>query len=182
MSKRGRSELTGGSGDVNPQEFTAHVIQGGADAAAQVAVQLPIPRLPTKPGRNLVMEFLWITYYWLNPAFPGAGTVGNLIANVTTNGTAPGTQANALLDPKIISVWKRSSATFTAVGVADSGSYFEDDLTDQAGHGILVATDTIFFNVFSILTANANDVGFRVGYRWKDVSLTEYIGIVQSQQ
>jgi hypothetical protein len=60
----------------------------------------------------------------------------------------------------------------------------EQTLGDGSGHGILVATDQIFLHVaFSgIVNSAANQVQGRILYRWKDVSLEEYIGIVQSQQ
>lgn len=56
------------------------------------------------------------------------------------------------------------------------------DLTDKAGHGFLVATDQIYAYIQS---ANLGDnvTGYmRVQYRFKEVTLQEYIGIVQSQQ
>jgi hypothetical protein len=55
------------------------------------------------------------------------------------------------------------------------------DLTDGAGHGLLIATDNIFMTVYSSNTGNANEVGCKILYRWKNVSVEEYIGIVQSQ-
>lgn len=60
--------------------------------------------------------------------------------------------------------------------------YREDDLTDGAGHGVLIATDSIYCNLQSVVTGILNDVVVKIGYRWKEVALVEYIGIVQSQQ
>lgn len=56
------------------------------------------------------------------------------------------------------------------------------DLTDGDGHGILVATDNIFFQVTSNGFASAAEQSVKLLYRFKEVSLVEYIGIVQSQQ
>lgn len=57
------------------------------------------------------------------------------------------------------------------------------DLTDGAGHGVLVATDAIYLQIFTTGVANTSETGrFRMLYRFKNVSLAEYIGIVQSQQ
>lgn len=64
------------------------------------------------------------------------------------------------------------------------------DLTDGAGHGVLVATDNVFL---TLQTALSSIIGTSVGgitgvaecailYRFKEVGLAEYIGIVQSQQ
>jgi hypothetical protein len=56
------------------------------------------------------------------------------------------------------------------------------DLTDNAGHGILIATDSIYGQVNSANTATTNTVYFKLLYRFKEVNLIEYVGIVQSQQ
>lgn len=57
-----------------------------------------------------------------------------------------------------------------------------DNLTDGAGHGYLVATDYIFAQVGSQNTNAAQFVDIKILYRWKNVGLQEYIGIVQGQQ
>jgi len=56
------------------------------------------------------------------------------------------------------------------------------DLTDGAGHGILVATDTFQVAIQSQGYVAAQVYGFKILYRMKTVGLVEYIGIVQSQQ
>lgn len=65
------------------------------------------------------------------------------------------------------------------------------DLTDGAGHGLLVATDNIWLTCYATAaTADAGEnavlnvatVNADLIYRFKEVSLQEYIGIVQSQQ
>lgn len=56
------------------------------------------------------------------------------------------------------------------------------DLTDGSGHGVLIATDKVFLGVDTVGFPGAASFNFRMLYRWKAVSLTEYIGIVQSQQ
>lgn len=72
----------------------------------------------------------------------------------------------------------------------DNESVEFHDLTDGAGHGILVATDNIYLSVQTSLTAyNGSSADEIIGfcfadliYRFKEVKLQEYIGIVQSQQ
>lgn len=59
---------------------------------------------------------------------------------------------------------------------------YHHDLTDGAGHGILIATDQIFVQMKSQATGTANSAYIKLCYRWKNVGLSEYIGIVQSQQ
>lgn len=58
---------------------------------------------------------------------------------------------------------------------------FVQDLTDGAGHGLLIATDNLYLGVDSEATGFAQSVQCKILYRWKNVSETEYVGIVQSQ-
>lgn len=185
--KRGRKDqLTGGSGDVNPQIMTFTVEQPVADTTNVKPQQLPIPRLPTSPGRNLVIELLWIDYYWANASIVNNATTLGILATVTTNPLVATTQLEALQDPRLLDAWFNRLHNFgplnasTGWGNIQAENY--NDLTDQAGHGILVASDTLYFGLYSGATSQGNQMVFKVGYRFKDVSLVEYIGIVQSQQ
>jgi hypothetical protein len=92
-------------------------------------------------------------------------------------------------------------------GQSAGGSLFETppelyhDLTDGDGHGIIVATDNVYLSMNTEIVPMGGSFGnsgsgfyidpFVVDgiylycwllYRFKDVSLTEYIGVVQSQQ
>lgn len=63
------------------------------------------------------------------------------------------------------------------------------DFTDGAGHGILIATDNIFLTIVA-QGASIDGVSYNFAgqgrvdllYRFKEITLQEYIGIVQSQQ
>lgn len=185
MAKRGRPSadtLTGGSKDVNPQEFVIVGKQVGNDATTVVAQPLPIPRLPTRPGKNLVIELLWVQFFWLSPtsALPGSNMfVG---AALTTNASNPAAIRNMVNDPRALALWTFWSSTQTLAGFNNLITFFEEDLTDGAGHGLLLATDTVYFTLASINSAQTNEITCRFGYRFKEVELVEYIGIVQSQQ
>lgn len=51
--------LTGGTGDVNPQQLFARVVQTGADVNTTVEVPLPVPRsFTSKKGSAIVVEIL----------------------------------------------------------------------------------------------------------------------------
>lgn len=185
MAKRGRPSadtLTGGSKDVNPQEFVIVGKQTGADATTVIAQPLPIPRLPTKPGKNLVIELLWVQYFWLTPAIPGAGAYNAIFPSLTTNPASPVFKQDVVNDVRALSSWQQYIQCATAVGYCIPITFFEESLTDEAGHGILVATDTVFLRLFTQGTSLANEITCRFGYRFKEVELVEYIGIVQSQQ
>lgn len=60
-------------------------------------------------------------------------------------------------------------------------SNFAHDYTDNAGNGVLIAVDKINFYMYSE-DIQSIDVTFKLLYRFRDVGLTEYLGILQSQQ
>lgn len=117
MKRRsGGDQLTGGTRDVNPQTFvTASVVNTAANNFAQIGVPLPIPRLPTKAGRNLVMEFLDIEFTLssftlalgaINEVFIALNTKSNF---VRANGAAGITAA--LQDPSLIAGYRMVFST-----------------------------------------------------------------------
>lgn len=117
MKRRGGGDqLTGGTKDVNPQTFvTATVVNAVANNFAQLGVPLPIPRLPTKAGRNLVMEFLDIDFTLssftlalgaINEVFIALNTKSNF---VRANGAAGITAA--LQDPSLIAGYRMVIST-----------------------------------------------------------------------
>ena len=69
-----------------------------------------------------------------------------------------------------------------STGVDNRIGPIEFDITDGAGHGFLVATDQIYMQVFTNGATATATVRVKMLYRWKNVSLAEYIGIVQGQQ
>lgn len=178
--------LTGGTGDVNPQWFVTTFKSLGT-TYGDASTPMPIQRLPSR-GRSQVMEILKVQFYNLNlisaPLHIVAGTDAACRFYLTTksNGTTePTGQTGAVICSKSLSVASVAAST------ASIDWAFEDfiDLTDGAGHGILVATDTIFVGC---IQTNANSpftaggaIAARIFYRMKDVGIQEYIGIVQSQ-
>lgn len=166
--------LAGGSGDVNPQYMHMTAVQSGADATTTTAFPIPIQRLQNA-GRAQVMEVLKV-FWWAQDA---AETDSDIRVFLTTSSF--GTTAINYGNTRIID----------AVGqlkyITTSGSFNDvlpivHDLNDGAGHGFLVATDNIYIQIASGSTGATNTVYCKVLYRWKDVSTTEYVGIVQGQQ
>lgn len=179
-------ELTGGSGDVNPQ--TMIIVGSGAVAGAagvqRTTIGLPIPRLPTPAGKSLVMEILWVEFVHRSLT-AAAGATAEYHMSLTTNPAAPATIQAAVADPRTVADWNTNiTATAAPASFWTSEGISEVDLTDQAGHGFLVATDNLFLDAFTSGPAAAamNVPVCRIGYRFKLVSLQEYIGIVQAQQ
>ena len=107
----------------------------------------------------------------------------SIVVRFTTRN--PGTQKVEYREPSCFSYYNLQKRGAFGAG----GSYFicyqepyVDDLTDGAGHGYLVATDQIYLQISSSNTGATNYCNGKLYYRWKNVNLQEYIGIVQSQQ
>lgn len=171
-----RRALTGGTGDVNPQWFTLNATQSGADATTTDSFPIPVQRLPSGRGAQ-VMEIFTVVWWPGNTVVSAASNTITL--SVTTRNF--GTTAVPLNDASQIARFRRSITTSTAVGHMVNDEPYVMNLTDGAGHGILVATDSIFVQLVSTTTSQTVDAVVRLFYRWKNVGLAEYVGIVQSQ-
>lgn len=179
--KRGRAaskELTGGSGDVSPQFLTFSATQSGTDATTTTQQTLPIERLATSTTPT-VLEFLKV--YFLASNFNNVldSTDNDLLVNLSTKSF--GTTQTTFGEPTVLASWIRT-IRLTTSGAWVQNEPFMVDLTDGGGHGVLVATDNLFAQVASNATGFTNTVRIKILYRFKRVSLAEYVGIVQSQQ
>lgn len=167
------SNLTGGTGDVNPQFFNFTVVQSGADTTTEGSFQLPIDPVNTGGARTAtVIEVLKL--YWETPNISDADS--SLSAFFATRSGV--TTSN---NPATIGAFRQQ------INLTTSGELMQiypviQDLTDGAGHGVLVAVQTVFCNVVSVTTGNTNTIRGRMLYRYKKVGIMEYVGIVQSQQ
>lgn len=183
--KRGGSDtLTGGTHDVNPQWLQFRTTQTGADATTVLTLPLPIQRLPNN-SRAIVLEILQILMDFPLMTTVAVGvTAYNIRVSVCTSN--PGIAAIVTFDDSrvLAMMQKENVSSFTAAGTLYQINFEPHtlDLSDGAGHGILVATDNMFLQVSSVATGVTNIVAGKIKYRWKEISLAEYIGIVQSQQ
>lgn len=188
MPKRGRSDsLTGGTGDVNPQILNLGSMNP-TTGYTEAQVSIPVQRLRSG-NKSQVMEVLWAEIVagsgvTLTPSVAAATTLGIYVTTKsfgTTEPTAAQQDGNVIISYKVA-----IAAAATAANLF--GPLLElpkrIDCTDGNGHGILVATDYLYTGVTqtgadSPITGN---MSVRLGFRWKNVSLQEYVGIVQSQQ
>lgn len=182
--KRGRGDqLTGGSGDVSPQIFTQTINLSAANTFTQVESGLPQIRIPTRKGKSIVMELLWA--HIIHPQLdtqPAAG--GTAAVSQWQLGTISEAAIN-FGDPRVLAVSELSwRGAFTAAGSFESVANMTDKIQfhDGAGHGLLVATDSLFMAANTANFTGAATFFAKIAYRFKEVTLEEYIGIVQSQQ
>jgi len=188
MTKRRRTNgsLTGGTGDVNPQILTMSWDHEAGATLKDLQFHSPVAKgLFAKANHATVMEVLKVWFHLpLYKIVTVAATIDFRRCCVATQD-----MSGVIADGRLASVYAMAEQynehAFTAAG---SFSTFIDniyvyDLTDGTGHGILVAGDYIYMQsrIYPADTALTNWV-VKMLYRFKNVSLTEYIGIVQSQQ
>lgn len=168
-------ELTGGTGDVNPQILTNVVQQATADVTIEEEIALPLPRFAQKGNRSMVLEILRIDLWPMD--FPTVSATDKSVQYYVSTQSGPSMSNSRMFYSRqlIINFAANSSSMVPDINTSN-------DFSDGAGHGYLVATDSLFFGISSTVTSILNKAAFRIHYRFKEVSLAEYIGIVQSQQ
>ena len=188
MAKRARvsDTLTGGTKDVNPQYLRGSITLSAANTVTQAIVGTPIVRVGPATGNSaIIMELisLWVNFPALDLDAAAATNRGAQFSMSTS--TSP-TAITLLSDASNLAFMQhtvRNAFTAAGTGTLDSNDdphYWS--FTDGAGHGILVATDNIFFQASTTGYNAAVAFEFKLSYRFKKVSLVEYIGIVQSQE
>lgn len=190
MSAANRA-LTGGTGDVNPQWFR-FAADGALTIGAVVAsvAQTPLAAFNNVPGNKaVVMEVLKVAFS-ADPTFTGVGLIVNqmYIRMGLFAGTRPTTQlVSAWSEPTCIAYIGRSGTTTSSQSIDENQhpTSWEVDLTDGAGHGVLLGANTVtWLHEVNTGAATVNSLPKSCAflYRFKEVSLQEYMGIIQSQQ
>lgn len=192
----GSGILTGGTNDVNPQFFRFNKAEGPQDANASTVVVSNTPIQAFTQGRGdraIVMEVLkifisadfqalrglLIDSLWLIWVAVGSG-------NGVPNG-AQGTKDGMSNQNSFASYHYRLLVPATTFGGNnDSQMGKEIDVTDSNGHGVLIATPQVTLSLRQETTGGSWLQGPIITcgmlYRFKEVDLTEYLGIVNSQQ
>lgn len=185
--KRARG-FTGGTGDVRPQILSVNVTQATVNQESITTVSTPIQRVSTA-GRNMaqVMEILAVDYYISGDHDDNAHATYVIMATTTPGNAVAGTAGtiarfqNQVGDSRVLSAYY-SQAVITTSGQILYEYPFTDDLMDGAGHGTLVATDTLTFVISSVGGNAASVANLKIWYRLINVDVMEFLGIVQSQQ
>lgn len=181
--RKSGDRLTGGTGDVNPQFMQLTIAEGAADAYAQGTFPVPIQRIQMGGNRAQVMEVLKVWFQSTDTVPSQAGLTASAI-NLQLTTKSQSATVN-ISEPSCFALQQKSQVSaFTAGGTVVANMTvdpFQIDLTDGQGHGVLIATDNIYFAIDSDNTGAVQTAYAKILYRWKDVSQTEYVGIVQSQ-
>lgn len=161
--------LTGGTGDVNPQWFKMYQGPGAQDKTASTKMAIPVQRLQSR-SKALVMEILRVRYLVRS----GEGESSHNHVGLSTISPPTASKPDNSMGYII-------SALHVAPTEAIKQGAMEEDMTDGAGHGTLVATDFLYPFVCSTAASPQGTWDIWVLYRWKAVDLQEYSGMLQSQ-
>ncbi len=189
-AKRARTSggsVTGGTGDIKPQYLTLNTGVTAVDDYTVNQVALPVPRFGTMKTMATIMELLSVDWY-IN--IVDAGDIAKADwAYFTTSTTRQdgetstlATAATDVEDPQTFGFVLVSKEQATAVGINTQIFPTHIDFTDQNGNGILVATDRLFVVGGNVAGTAAGNYTAKLKYRQVNVGITEYVGIVQSQQ
>jgi len=176
MSKRQRVDrLTGGTRDVNPQTLGGKLTESAADTFTELEITVPVMRVGMPNNRAQVIEVLWVEFDSKAGLLNAAGET--ISAQVTTSTKSDVVQLD---DADLLAnhSWQLNLLTS---GASIMQQPFHLDLSDGAGHGLIVATPSLFFGIKGTSTGVATQQSFRIGYRFKNVSLSEFIGLAIQQ-
>ena len=175
--------MTGGSGDVNPQLLTTQNINAPADGSVnEIQVALPVTRSGgCSKTKTTVFELLkiFVSHPFLQGTPPNTPTtyITNLDVCTAPNTAALGPTSLVVGGSSVAYRIQNSGASWAVAVISEQGV----DLTDGAGHGILIATDYVWIKVNTVNFTALSTFGCKLLYRLKEVGLTEYMGILQSQ-
>lgn len=171
------NELTGGTNDVKPQYLTCYFAQSAADTATTFTQAMPVLRNFSGTGNNRA-QLVEVLKVYMSPSNQAEVDSDNLLLLSTKNF---GTTAQTPGDPSVFAFYK-SNVRLTTSGQILTTWPFVYDCTDGNGNGLLIATDNIYIQASSTNTGLAQIWFVKIIYRIYAATVTEYVGIVQSQQ
>jgi len=167
----------GGIKDQFPNFMSGRITQSDANNFVTAQVNTPIPRLKTQGGKATVMELLWVDIRASNFDLTAAGD------NFQFQMTLGTVQAGILgwNDTRVF-VFKSIHQEGGASGLSIFEQTLRYSFQDNMGFGYLLAADSFRTSGDSGGQATALQFDWKLFYRFVDIPLSEFIGIVQSTQ
>jgi len=186
MTKRART-LTGGTGDIKPQilTMTTPVAAGTSDYTLR-QINLPVSRFGSQKTKTTVFEILSVDWFMaiedmLDTIVVNWAFITTNVSRVQDETASLATLREDLEDPLTLA-FAVSNHNVVTTGAWQHTMPIHIDMTDGAGNGVLIATDRVFIVGGNLNGAAPGGYIAKVKYRLSAVGITEYIGIVQSQQ
>lgn len=172
--RRGRTK------DDFPNFMSGFVAQLSLNDFVTTVINTPIPRLKTIGNKATVMELLYMDVIHSGWSFNSNAAPSGFFQMVI--GAEP---ANILAWSSTRNVadfrWGMSFGTQTTQ-VTEFGAPFRYQFQTLDGFGYLLASDTFRISITSQFQTGTGRVDFKLYYRFVDIPLSEFIGIVQSTQ
>ena len=163
--------------DEYPNFISGVLSLSAANTFTTQQVFTPIPRLKVTGNKATVMELLWIDTEWVGTDLVASGDflqVGFSIGSVPT-------AVLGLDDPRtIITSFKEFSALTSGGNFLETPSRAE--LQSQDGFGSLLASDAFHVSGLTAGMAGASSIRWRMYYRFVEITVAEFVGLVQSTQ
>jgi len=183
--KRRRS--TAATKDNFPNFQSGQILLTGANPDfVTTRVNTPIPRLKVQGNRATVMELLWLDVMFRGDPTNG---VNNEKIFTMTIGTIPTLATQTTWDkPTTVAALKvfTIGLSSTAAEGSSTNALFPEphryDFQSKNGFGYLLASDAFNMNMFTVGITGASSANWKLFYRFVDIPLQEFIGIVQSTQ
>lgn len=160
--------------DAFPNYLSSAITMSAANTFTTQTLALPIPRIGSTT-RPTIMEFLYILVQ-----IDGTDLIANgddVSFSIRQGGVPTGVGNYSSSD--VIAHLKLENALVTS-GMQLRPTPIKIDMETKSGYGQLVASDTVHVSMASTGQAGACIANFRIYYRFVQVPVTEYVGIVQS--
>lgn len=168
--------MPGKARDVFPNYLSLNLTQPAANALVTSQVFMPIPRIPMGKSAT-IMELLWMD---LNVATNTLlGDMDKWYMSVSTGGEPAA--VISIADGNCVLAMSQEKQ-FTISGADITTFPLRYNMQSQDGHGYLLASDSLWFALDSVSLNTGTHMNIRLHYRFVQVTIEEYIGIVQSQQ
>lgn len=174
-----RKALTTKDVDRFPNFLSGSLTLSAANTFTTNQVFTPIPRLKTSGNRATVMELLWMQ---LN--------IDRTTVDFVVNGDgytfqmtfgSPPTGIIQWSDPRVV-FEDEKELSFITSGMAFIPLSIKMDLQSEDGYGYLFASDAFNINATTTGMAVATRFNWKIYYRFVDIPLSEFVGLVQSTQ
>jgi len=160
-----------------PNFLSGALVMTGAQAFTEQQIFTPIPRLKVTGNRATVMELLYVD-------FVGEGTDMNGIGDRLQFQMFLGTSQSVILswaDTRVFMHYQLDVSGLTS-GFAQITWPRRFSFMDERGFGYLLAADSFRTSADTTGQAGAVTFAWKLYYRFVDIPLSEFIGIVQSTQ
>ncbi len=168
-------EITGGSDDLNPQFVSAVIIQPSTNAFGEINIPLPVLSTPVQKGKASVFELLHATFY--SDPFPNLINAQAVVTQLTTQSQtdliAP-SNVNFIAGEERFQLSTLLSAT-PNISVLEENLEKTFDLTDKAGHGLVIRGPNLFLGINSTSTTSPFTVHIKLLFRIKFVGIEEFL-------